>query len=145
LGIKAHGKGLLLEILRYTHEVRAAEPYFEKLAAEPSPDAVQLAAELIERETGRFEPKKMPDEYSRALHELVRAKVESRAPEIAIAEEKPLAPVINIMAALKQSMQKSGQAKVRDAVRRRMGKAAPQPKAAKARPQAKARPGRTAH
>jgi non-homologous end joining protein Ku len=44
---------------------------------------VQLAAEPIECETGRFEPKKMPDEYSRAVHELVRAKVEW-APKVAI-------------------------------------------------------------
>jgi DNA end-binding protein Ku len=82
VGIKAHGKGLMLEILRYAHEVRSAEPYFEKLAAEPKADAVQLAAKLIERQAGAFEPKKMPDEYASAVRELVRAKVEQRAPEV---------------------------------------------------------------
>ena len=30
VGIKAHGKGLMLSILRYGNEVRAAEPYFER-------------------------------------------------------------------------------------------------------------------
>jgi len=40
-------------------------------------------------------------------------------------EGKPKAPIINIMDALKASMHKQGQAKVRDALRKRMGKAAP--------------------
>jgi DNA end-binding protein Ku len=76
--------------------------------------------------SGRFEPEKMPDEYAGAVRELVRAKVENRAPEVSIEPDgKPRAPIINIMEALKQSMQKQGQAKVRDAVRKRMGKAAP--------------------
>ena len=56
----------------------------------------------------------------------MRAKVENCAPEVQIAPEgKPKAPVINIMYALKASMQKQGQAKVRDEVSKRMGKAAP--------------------
>jgi DNA end-binding protein Ku len=127
VGIKAHGQGLMISILRYGNEVRPAESYFQGITAQPKPDAVALAAELIKRMSGRFEPEKMPDEYVRAVQELVRAKVEHRAPEVTIAPDaKPMAPVINIMDALKQSMQKQGQAKVRDAIRKRMGKAEPQ-------------------
>ncbi len=133
----------MLEILRYADEVRPAEPYFERIHAKPEADAVQLAKKLIEKETGSLELQKMPNEYAKAVHELVRAKVEQRAPEIEIADERPSAPVINIMDALKKSMQAKGQAKIRDAVRRRMGKDAPQPKAARAKPQTKQRPSRT--
>jgi non-homologous end joining protein Ku len=51
--------------------------------------------------------------------------VQHRAPEVTIESEgKPAPHVINIMDALKKSMQKQGQAKVSDAVRKRMGKAA---------------------
>ncbi len=83
-----------------------------------------MASELIKRMSGRFEPEKMPDEFARAVRELVKAKVEHRAPEVMIeADGKPKAPVINIMDALKKSMQRQGQAKARDAVRKRMGKA----------------------
>jgi non-homologous end joining protein Ku len=54
---------------------------------------------------------------------LLRAKVEERATQIEVATEgKAPKEVINIMAALKESMQAKGRAKVRDAVRRRMGK-----------------------
>ena len=126
VGIKAQGKGLTLSILRYGNEVRDAEPYFERLTTKkPDTASVALAKELIKRMSGRFEPEKMPDEYAEAVQELVRAKVENRAPEVVIEPDgKPRAEVINIMDALKASMQKQGQAKVRDAVRKRMGKAA---------------------
>jgi DNA end-binding protein Ku len=126
--VGTHGKGLMLSILRYGGEVRDAEPYFERLTTKkPDTASVALAKQLIERMSGRFEPETMPDEYARAVHELVKAKVEHRAPEVSIGPKgKPAPEVINIMDALKQSMQKGGQAKVRDAVRRRMGKAAPE-------------------
>jgi DNA end-binding protein Ku len=51
VGIKAHGKGLLLSILRYANELRAHEPYFESLTSGAKADAVALAAELIEKQS----------------------------------------------------------------------------------------------
>jgi DNA end-binding protein Ku len=144
VGIKAHGRGLLLTILRYGHEVRPAEPYFEKIAAEPKPKAVKLATRLIERESGRFEPEKMPDEYATAVHEMIRAKIEQRKPEVMIEKGAPTPEVINIMAALKESVEAKGRAKVRDAVRRRMGKPPKEetkPRPARPRPSAR----RTVH
>ena len=123
VGITTHKKGLVLLILRYADELRKPEPYFDKIEAKPDADAVKLATDLIEQESGKFQPEKMPNEYSRAVHELVQAKVEQRAPEVEIEPAKGEAPkVINIMDALKKSMQARGQAKVRDVVRRRMGK-----------------------
>ena len=123
VGITAHKKGLVLLILRYADELRKPEPYFDKIEAKADADAVKLATDLIEQESGKFQPEKMPNEYSRAVHELVQAKVEQRAPEVEIDTAKGETPkVINIMDALKKSMQARGQAKVRDVVRRRMGK-----------------------
>jgi DNA end-binding protein Ku len=123
VGITTHKKGLVLLILRYADELRKPEPYFDKIEAKADADAVKLATDLIERESGKFQPEKMPNEYSRAVHELVQAKVEQRAPEVEIDTAKGETPkVINIMDALKKSMQARGQAKVRDLVRRRMGK-----------------------
>ena len=123
VGITTQGKGLILEILRYAHELREPKPYFDKIDGEPKDEAVGLAVDLIERQAGRFEPKKLPNEYARAVKELVRAKVEHRAPEVTIEPSTGETPkVINIMAALKESMQAKGRAKVRDAVRKRMGK-----------------------
>jgi non-homologous end joining protein Ku len=61
-----------------------------------------------------------------AVHDYLRAKVEQRAPEVTIEPDgKSIPQVINIMDALKKSVQKQGPAKVSDAVRKRMGKTAP--------------------
>jgi DNA end-binding protein Ku len=100
---------------------------------------------LIESESGSFEPERLPDKYAETLRELLQAKVEQRAPQIEIATEGKAKPeVVNIMAALKQSMESKGRAKVRDAVRRRMGKSAEEeatPRASRPRPSQR----RTAH
>ena len=101
--------------------------------------------QLIEGQSGKFDPKTMPNQFVKAMREYVAAKAENRAPEVTIAPEgKPTAPVINIMAALKESMQAKGRVKVRDAVRKRSGKAAPKVEGPRATAQ-KSRPGRTAH
>ena len=87
--------------------------------------AVKLAVDLVEQESGKFEPEKMPNEYARAVQELVQAKIEERAPEVEIETEKRETPkVVNIMDALKKSMQAKGQTKVRGSVRKHTGKAA---------------------
>jgi DNA end-binding protein Ku len=123
VGVKPLGRGLALFILRYADELREPKGYFEGITAEPPPQAVALASELIERDSGRFEPEKMPDQYTAAIRELIEAKLEQRAPEIAVETEgTPHTTVINIMDALKESMQAKGRAKVRDAVRNRTGK-----------------------
>jgi DNA end-binding protein Ku len=146
VGIKALKGGLMLSILRYANELRDFTPYFEGINIEAEPEAVGLAKELIEGESGRFEPEKIPDKYAETLRELLSAKVEQRAPQIEVATEGKAPQVINIMAALKESMQAKGRAKVRDAVRKRMGKpekeeARPSARSARSRPS----PRRTAH
>ena len=138
VGITAHKKGLVLLILRYADELRKPETYFDKIDATPKADAVQLAVELIEEHSGKFEPQEMPNEYAQAIHELVQAKVEQRAPEVEIETQKREAPkVVNIMDALKKSMQARGQTKVRDAVRKRMGEESASEKLARASKSAK--------
>ena len=111
----------MLSILRYPYELREPKSYFEDIRVESKSEAVELATELIEAESGRFEPEKIPDKYAETLRELLQAKVEQRAPQIEVAPEGKSKPeVVNIMAALKQSMEAKGRGKVRDAVRRRM-------------------------
>ena len=136
----------MLTILRYGDEVRPADPYFEKIDTTSDPEALALAAKLIENETGAFEPETMADPYVAAVRELVQAKIEERAPDKQLGREGTKAPsVVNIMAALKESVQAKGRGKVQDAVRKRMGKAAPKalPRSKPSQPKPTAR--RTSH
>ena len=138
VGITAHKKGLMLVILRYQDELRKPDSYFDSIDTKADDSAVKLAVDLVEQEFGKFEPEKMPNEYAEAIHELVQAKVEQRAPEVEIGTEKRETPkVVNIMDALKKSMQAKGLTKVRDAVRKRTGKEPAPEKAARASKSAK--------
>lgn len=105
VAIKPFGKGLLLEILRHANELRSPDALFKEIPdVKVDKEALGLAKELVKRKTGKFEPQQMKDEYAEAVWELIHAKIENRAPEI-ITAEAPSAKVINIMDALKKSVQ----------------------------------------
>ena len=146
VGIMPKDKGLMVVILRYADELRKPESFFDNLKVDAKSDAVKLAVNLIEDHSGKFEPQKMPNEYANAVHELVQAKIEQRAPEVELGTAKREAPkVVNIMDALKKSMQARGQTKVREAVRKQAGKAAPKREAAPRSARSREVPRRTAH
>jgi DNA end-binding protein Ku len=105
VAIKPCGKGLLLEVLRHADEVRSADTLFKEIAdVKIDKEALDLAKELIQRKTGKFEPEQFKDEYTEAVWELIQAKLEHRAPDI-VTELPGTAKVINIMDALKKSVQ----------------------------------------
>lgn len=109
VALKACGKGLVLETLRYNYEVREAEEYFDDIKAkvEPNEDQLDLAMELIKRKTSDFNPSKFKDLYQEGLKEIIAAKMEKRTPRLK--DEKVAAgKVINIMDALRKSLEQSG-------------------------------------
>ena len=109
VAIKACGKGLLLETLRYNYEVRKAEEYFDDInkEAESGEDQLDLALELIKRKSGEFDPRKFKDLYQEGLREIIQAKMEKRSPRVT-EERISSGKVINIMDALKRSLAQAG-------------------------------------
>ena len=108
VALKACGKGLILETLRYNYEVRKAEEYFADIAtnAEAELDQMDLALELIKRKSGDFSPTKFKDFYQEGLKEIIEAKMEKRMPRVK-GEKKPAGKVISIMDALRKSVEQS--------------------------------------
>jgi DNA end-binding protein Ku len=104
IALKPIGKGLVFFTLRYAREIRAANPYFEDLQQERS-DATQvaLAQQLIENQTSPLNLASFTDRYQSAVLELVKAKVEGTEPVLAPRTE--LGQVINLMEALRQSVE----------------------------------------
>jgi len=108
VALRAAGKGLMIETLRYADEVQNAEQYFSAVpGAKPEKELLSLATELIERKVAPFNPKAFKDQYEVALRELIDAKMEHRAPQ-AIEEPELGAKVINLMEALKRSVKSGG-------------------------------------
>lgn len=105
--IQPCGNGLLLNTLRPEREVRQAKDYFADIPdIDISADLMDMAETLIKSRLGHFDPKSFVDRYQEALRALVEAKmhgVEQPQPE----EERP-AKVVNLMDALRRSLQASG-------------------------------------
>ena len=102
--VKPYGSGLMLITLRYETEVRDADPYFEDIREKPSSsEELDLAEELIQRKTAKFDPGKFHDHYREALKELIQAKIEHREP-IAVEDDQPQPKVVNLMDALRRSL-----------------------------------------
>jgi len=105
VAIKPFEKGLLLEVLRHANEIRSANALFDEIPEmKLDKEALDLTKELVTRKSGKFEPKQFKDEYAEAVWELIQAKLEDRTPEI-VTEQPGGAKVINIMDALKKSVQ----------------------------------------
>jgi DNA end-binding protein Ku len=95
--------GLILHTMYYRDEVRATEEF----RADPSKvkdKEVELATMLIESLAAPFEPEKYKDTYRENLRALIEAKIRGAEVVEAPAAEK-LAPVVDIMEALKASLQ----------------------------------------
>lgn len=110
VAIKPCGRGLLMETLRYSDEVKKADGTFDTVPAmKVEPDLVELAEELIDEKAGEFHPEKFKDSYTLALRELIKAKQEKRKPRD-IEDAPPASNVINLMDALKRSVRGGGEA-----------------------------------
>jgi DNA end-binding protein Ku len=107
--IKPCGRGLLLETLRFSDEVRSAAPFFAGIEqAAPDKELLELAQELIERKSAPFDPRQFKDKYSDALRELVQAKIKHRKPVVVDEDTGSGGKVIDLVEALKRSVRNSG-------------------------------------
>jgi DNA end-binding protein Ku len=116
VSLKPCGRGILLETLRYADEVVKAQGYFRDIPdKKPDPDLLDLAETLIGKKAAKFDPAKFHDRYVDALKELIEKKRKLKGGKIE-AEEEELPKrgggnVIDLMAALKKSIEKPGTAK----------------------------------
>ena len=115
VSLKPCGRGMVLETLRYADEVNKAQGYFRDIPdAEPDAELLDLAQALIDRKTAAFDPKEFHDRYVDALKDLVERKRAAHGKKI-IEDKDAAGPskgsnVVDLMAALKKSMEKGGAA-----------------------------------
>jgi len=111
VSLKPCGRGLVLETLRYADEVNKAAGFFRDIPDEqPDEELLDLAVSLIDRKSGKFDPSAFHDRYVDALKELIERKKRGKTIK---AEEEPEPAarggnVVDLMAALKKSLEKSG-------------------------------------
>jgi len=97
------GRGLVLDTLRYGHEVRDGKDVFEGVEdAGVDKEHLELATEIMKRKTKAFDPDRFHDHYQEALRDLVKAKLKGKLPEPI--EAPKVTNVVNLMDALKRSL-----------------------------------------
>ena len=105
--LQPRGKGILATTLRYPYEVRQDAEYFGGIPEIELPkEMLEIAEVIIDRKSGHFEPDKFTDRYEEAVVSLVRAKQAGEA--FAVPETPAPSRVVNIMDALKRSLEAEG-------------------------------------
>ena len=131
VSLKACGRGMVLETLRYADEVNKASSYFRDIGdAKPDPDLLELASTLIEKKAGEFDASQFQNRYVDALKALIAEKQKKKGKRV-IQDKSSDAPskgsnVIDLMAALKKSLDGApGKAPAKAAAKKAPAKKAP--------------------
>ena len=101
--VRPRDNGMTLHTMFYTNEIRAVAEYGQRTpAAEPKEAEKKLATQLIESLAAPFEPEKYKDQYQESMKAMIDAKQKGQV--ITTAPHAKLAPVIDLMDALKKSI-----------------------------------------
>ena len=107
LALEPQGKGIVCWSLRTKGEVRNAEDYFRDIPdAKADKGMIAIAEKIIEQQEGAFDPSTFNDRYEDALKRLIEDKKKGQAPTEAPAPKDT--NVIDLMEALRASLQKAG-------------------------------------
>jgi DNA end-binding protein Ku len=101
--VRPRAKGMTLHTMYYTNEIREVAEYGRTdSGAHPKDAEKKLATQLIESLAAPFEPDKYKDQYMESMKNMIEAKRQGH--EIAEVAHPKLAPVIDLMDALKKSI-----------------------------------------
>jgi DNA end-binding protein Ku len=97
---------LVLETLFYADEVRAPKELWFSPAQEPPERELGIARQFVESLAGHWDPSRHRDEYRERLLELLRSKAgDARAVTPEVKEDEFVSPAIDLMEALKASVE----------------------------------------
>jgi DNA end-binding protein Ku len=100
--LRPHSGGLMLHTMYYAEEVKQVEG-FGAPDVELKDAEVKVAHQLIEALAAEWDPEKYHDDFQENLKKLIETKLEG-GKVVEIDKPKKLAPVVDLMAALKQSL-----------------------------------------
>ena len=122
LALEPRGNGILAYTLRTDAEVRKADDIFSSIS-DKAPDAsmIAIAEKIIEQRKGPFDPSQFVDRYEEALKALIAEK--QKGHKIEKVEEVEDTNVIDLMAALRASLDGKGGAAKKSAAKKAPAKA----------------------
>jgi DNA end-binding protein Ku len=103
--IRPRNHGLTIHTMYFVNEIRMVEGYGKLVDVKLKPQEIKLAEQLVESLEDDFQPQQYHDTFQERLKALIEAKREGKP---IIDEERPRrAPVIDMMEALKRSLQET--------------------------------------
>jgi DNA end-binding protein Ku len=110
IALEARGRGLVGMLLRYPYEIRDENEYFDDIHdVKVTQEMLDLARHIVETKSANFEPDKFEDRYENALVELLNQKRKGE-PLRTAAKPRDIGNVINLMDALRKSLDDGGKA-----------------------------------
>ena len=132
--IRPYGDALALETLFLTEDIRSKAEIEEAVAGiDVKEQELDLARQVIASLAAEFEPAQLVSEYRRNLHELLEAKLNGEEEILAPEPVEEIAPVVDLMEALRASIAEAGKKKPAPSEKARASKKAPATKRAAAR------------
>jgi DNA end-binding protein Ku len=120
VAMEPRGKGIVGTLLRYPYEIRNENEYFDEIPdLKLGKDMMDLARHIVETKSGHFKPEKFEDHYEAALKELIAKK--AKGIKIEVPRERASGKVINLMDALRRSVQAEPSRKQKGSRKRVLG------------------------
>jgi DNA end-binding protein Ku len=116
--------GLILTTLRTAEEVRTLDEIGHPDLPKPDAQMLDIAEKIVAQQSGDFEPADFTDRYEDALRALIEEKKKGKPVKAAKAREADNTNVVDLMAALKRSLQGEGSVERRKSTPARAKKAA---------------------
>jgi DNA end-binding protein Ku len=105
VGIVPMGHGLVAHTLHEERDLNTAADVFDDIPSGKSdPEMVKLATQLIERQAGEYDPADVEDRFEARLRDVIDAKLKGEGIQPLDEEEPDRGNVIDLMAALRQSL-----------------------------------------
>ena len=109
VALRPVGDGLMAHTLYEERDLNSSQELFEDLTGiKTDPEMVQLATQLVQRQSGEYDLADLEDRYETRLRAMLAAKLKGEGIEVSEPEEPDRTNVVDLMAALKNSL---GQAK----------------------------------
>ena len=134
--------GMVVHTLHEERDLNSPKALFDQIPdVKPDPEMVKLATQLVDRQTGRYDPADVEDHYEARLRAVIEAKLKGEGITPESEAEPDRGNVIDLMAALKKSLGQTSEEQpaggTRPASQSTAKKAAPKSKSAGARTVAK--------
>ena len=105
IALRPMGEGLMAHTLYEDRDLNSSEELFAGVSGiKIDPEMVQLATQLVQRQSGKYDSGDLEDRYETRLRALIDAKLKGEGIEASEPEEPDRTNVVDLMAALKKSL-----------------------------------------